>query len=184
MLLHEAADGGGRVGAEVAEGLADERPSEGARGQVRPLLLRPAPLVVGGVAFGDGGGVQGEEGQQDEGEEEEELPGYGGHHGAHDLPPHTPPTDQSTGLAFFKFISCLACRPLCLMITLETPASLVFMCVWREKERAREDGLERESKRGSAFSSGFLSPSLSKCKLCAKIKKTGRKLISAHFAPL
>jgi hypothetical protein len=87
MLLHEAAHGGGRVGAEVAEGLADERPSEGARGQVRPLLLRPAPLV-GAVAFGDGGGVQGEEGQQDEGKEEEELAGYGGHHGAHGRSEH------------------------------------------------------------------------------------------------
>lgn len=83
MLLHEAAHGGGRVGAEVAESLADQGPPGGARGQVRPLLLRPAPPV----AFGDGGGVQGEEGQQDEGEEEEELAGDGGHHGAHDLPP-------------------------------------------------------------------------------------------------
>ena len=55
-----------------------------------------------------------------------------------------PMTDQSTGLAFFKFISCLPLpddhsRPL-----------RWFLCLWREKEKEkeREDGLERESKRG------------------------------------
>lgn len=125
MPLHEAAHGGGRVGAEVAESFADQGPSAGARGQVGPLLLLTAPRV-GAVAFGDGGGVQGEEGQQDEGKEEEELAGYGGHHGAHELL-------LIRGLAFFKFISCL------LPLPDHSPASLVFMCGergrmgWREK---------------------------------------------------
>jgi hypothetical protein len=84
VLLHEPANRSRWVGAEISEGLADQGPAGGARGQVRQLPLRPAPPVAATVAFAHGGGVEGEEGQEDEGEEEEELAGYGGHHGAHE----------------------------------------------------------------------------------------------------
>lgn len=131
MLLHEAADGGGEVGAEVAEGLADEGPAGGARGKVRPLLLGPVVPPVGAVAFGYGACVEGEEGQQDEGEEEEELAGYGGHHGTHELP-----TDHRVS----SFAEIYFFLPLALPD--HSPALLVFVCVWRERKQERE-GEER-----------------------------------------
>ena len=55
-----------------------------------------------------------------------------------------PMTDQSTGLAFFKFISCL---PLCLMITLTRFVGF-YVCGERKRERGwvgeRERARERE----------------------------------------